>query len=72
MQQDKEPPPADWFPLIGLCASCRHVKVIQSAKGSKFVMCNLAKSDRRLNKYPSLPVIACFGYKQNSIALSGE
>lgn len=50
-------------PLIGLCAFCKHVKVIKSAKGSTFIMCNLAKMDTRLSKYPSLPVIECIGYE---------
>ncbi len=50
-------------PIIGLCANCRHVNVIKSAKGSFFVMCGLAKTDSRFEKYPLLPVFQCAGYR---------
>jgi hypothetical protein len=50
-------------PRIGLCAACQHVKVITSAKGSYFIMCELAKTDPRFSKYPLLPVLACSGYR---------
>jgi hypothetical protein len=50
-------------PYIGLCAACRHVKVIQSAKGSFFIMCGRAKTDPNFSKYPVLPVMRCAGYE---------
>ena len=46
----------------GLCATCRHLVVITSDRGSTFVQCGLAKSDPRFVKYPRLPVIACAGH----------
>ncbi len=49
-------------PLIGLCSLCKHVKVIKSAKGSTFIMCELAKTDKRFSKYPPLPVLHCVGF----------
>jgi hypothetical protein len=52
--------------VIGLCAVCRHARVIKSAKGSTFTMCDLAKSDRRFSKYPPLPVIECVGFQKNN------
>lgn len=51
-------------PRVGLCAVCRHVRVIQSARGSTFLMCNLAKTDPRFAKYPALPVLRCSGFEQ--------
>ncbi|MCB0197843.1 MAG: hypothetical protein KDJ65_38215 [Anaerolineae bacterium] len=51
---------------IGLCATCQHVKVIKSSRGSMFIMCNLAKTDPRFSKYPPLPVINCIGYEPQS------
>ncbi|MFQ5613705.1 MAG: hypothetical protein ACE5H9_16395 [Anaerolineae bacterium] len=51
-------------PMVGLCATCKHVKVITSAKGSHFIMCALAKTDPRFRKYPQLPVIRCPGYEE--------
>jgi hypothetical protein len=46
----------------GLCARCVHARVVESAKGSTFVLCGLAASDSRFPKYPRLPVLQCVGY----------
>jgi molybdenum cofactor cytidylyltransferase len=48
---------------IGLCASCRHVHIVQSARGSTFYLCRLAESDPRFSRYPRLPVLRCAGYE---------
>jgi hypothetical protein len=48
---------------IGLCATCRHVETIVSARGSTFYLCRLALTDPDFPKYPTLPVIACEGYE---------
>jgi len=47
---------------VGLCASCSHVEVVQSSKGSTFYLCRLADVDPAFRKYPVLPVRACPGY----------
>jgi hypothetical protein len=54
----------DGSPMIdrGLCASCRHARVIRSDKGSTFCRCGLSDSDPHFPKYPRLPVRACSGY----------
>ncbi len=59
-------------PLIGLCVACRHVKVIKSSKGSFFIMCELAKTDKRFSKYPVLPVLYCPGFSQKHELEDGE
>ena len=46
----------------GLCASCRHLVVIKSDRGSTFVQCGLSKTDPRFARYPPLPVIVCGGH----------
>jgi hypothetical protein len=46
----------------GLCVTCAHVRQIESAKGSSFVLCTLSASDPRFPKYPRLPVLSCGGY----------
>ncbi len=51
-------------PLVGLCAVCKHVHIIKSAKGSFFLMCHMAKTDPRFEKYPVLPVLQCAGFEQ--------
>jgi hypothetical protein len=48
----------------GLCANCRHSRRVQSDRGSVFVMCELALTDRRFEKYPRLPVLVCAGYER--------
>jgi 3-isopropylmalate/(R)-2-methylmalate dehydratase large subunit len=46
----------------GLCETCRHARVVVSARGSRFVLCGLAAVDPRFPKYPRLPVVQCEGY----------
>ena len=48
---------------IGLCATCRHVETIVSARGSTFYLCRLSLTDVRFPKYPTLPVLTCEGYE---------
>jgi hypothetical protein len=47
----------------GLCATCVNVRLIESAKGSTFVLCTLSNTDHRFPKYPRLPVLSCSGYR---------
>lgn len=49
--------------LAGLCASCRHAREVVSGKGSRFVLCELSRTNRRFSRYPQLPVLACAGYE---------
>jgi hypothetical protein len=46
----------------GLCASCINMRVIETKRGSRFFMCELAQTDARFPKYPPLPVLSCSGY----------
>jgi predicted amidohydrolase len=58
-----------WRPIdpvpdqVGLCASCRHSRKVESSKGSVFYLCQRSQHDGRLSKYPRLPKLACFGYE---------
>ena len=58
-------PPADGLSMVGagLCASCRHQKLIRSGRGSVFSMCLRARTDPAYPKYPPLPVTACRGHE---------
>lgn len=47
----------------GLCARCIHQQQIPSPKGSLYVLCRLALSDKSFRKYPSLPVLHCPGFQ---------
>jgi hypothetical protein len=51
-------------PIVGLCATCKYVHLLKSAKGSFFLRCNLAKTDPRFQKYPVLPVLQCAGFER--------
>jgi len=46
----------------GLCATCRHPKLITSAKGGVFILCQAHQFSHKLPKYPPLPVTKCSGY----------
>lgn len=51
---------------VGLCASCKHVRIVRSERGTTFYLCNLAEADSRFEKYPRLPVLRCPGYERES------
>ena len=47
---------------VGLCFHCKHAKVIDSDRGSRFYLCQVSATDPRFPKYPRLPVVLCSGY----------
>jgi hypothetical protein len=47
-----------------LCPACAHVRLITSAKGSTFLLCELSMSDIRYTKYPPQPVVHCGGFEE--------
>ena len=47
---------------VGLCAACRHMRVIRSDRRMVFYLCALSAVDPRFPKYPRLPVLSCAGY----------
>jgi hypothetical protein len=51
---------------IGLCADCRFMRVVESARGSKFYLCERSTTDPTFPKYPRLPVLQCRGYEQKA------
>jgi hypothetical protein len=53
-------------PDVGLCFSCRYSSVIVSDRGSRFYLCERAKTDPRFRRYPPLPVVACIGYDEKA------
>lgn len=54
--------------FAGLCATCQYVQTVTSGRNSIFVLCGLAKTDKRFSKYPPLPMMACKGYVETSRA----
>jgi hypothetical protein len=59
------------MPSVGLCETCRHAREVVSGKGSRFVLCELSRTDRGFPRYPQLPVLACIGWEAAS-PLGGE
>jgi hypothetical protein len=49
--------------VAGLCATCRHARRVESAKGSVFWFCGRSADDPSFSKYPRLPVLRCEGYE---------
>ncbi len=37
--------------IQSLCETCAHTKEVVSAKGSRFLLCQLSQSERRFPKY---------------------
>ncbi len=52
----------------GLCATCRHARVIESKRGSRFLLCEKAAADDRFLRYPRLPVIECPGFAEVEVS----
>lgn len=51
------------IPPVGLCASCRHTRVVESRAGSRFYLCQRSRTDPAFPRYPRLPVLRCRGYE---------
>lgn len=53
-------------PLLGqsLCARCRHVKRVDSARGSTFLSCGRSRTEPDFPKYPPQPVARCTGFEE--------
>jgi hypothetical protein len=47
---------------VGLCETCRNVRIVETKRGSRFYLCELSEVDPRFPKYPRLPVLRCSGF----------
>ena len=48
----------------GLCARCKHVKLIHSDRGACFYQCSRALTDPIYPRYPVLPKRECPGFEE--------
>jgi hypothetical protein len=49
---------------VGLCRRCRFGRLVRSARGSEFWLCERSFSDpAHFRKYPPLPVLSCQGFE---------
>ncbi len=55
----------NWNTMIGsLCETCAVMREVIAPKGSRFLLCQLSKSDPAYLKYPPQPVVRCDGYQK--------
>ena len=47
----------------GLCAVCRHGRIVRSGRGTVFLLCRRSMTDRAYPKYPVVPVVRCHGFE---------
>lgn len=51
--------------MIGsLCETCSLMREVATPKGSRFLLCQLSKTDLAFPKYPPQPVVRCGGYQE--------
>jgi hypothetical protein len=54
-----------WNIMIrSLCETCALMREVITPKGSRFLLCQLSKSDPAYLKYPPQPVVRCDGYRE--------
>jgi hypothetical protein len=46
-----------------LCDTCASVREVITPKGSRFLLCQLSRTDPAFPKYPPQPVVRCEGYR---------
>jgi hypothetical protein len=54
-----------------LCETCAWMREIVTAKGSRFLLCQLSQTNPAYPKYPSQPVVRCDGYQQKEQTKEG-
>ena len=47
----------------GLCGACGYARLIRSATGSAFLLCERSSHDARYVRYPRLPMLDCPGFE---------
>lgn len=57
---------------VGLCATCRWVRIVTNRRGSLFYRCLRADTDARFKRYPPLPVLECPGYDRRDPPTEAE
>ncbi|MBW3661160.1 MAG: hypothetical protein KY397_05950 [Gemmatimonadetes bacterium] len=47
----------------GLCGRCAHARLVETPKGSRFLLCGRSRTDPTFPRYPRLPVETCRGFE---------
>ncbi|MCC6132658.1 MAG: hypothetical protein IT186_22250 [Acidobacteria bacterium] len=64
MSSPQESPDPSLILRAGLCAACRHAKLIPSPRRT-YVLCRRATGEPGLEKYPVLPVSTCWAFEED-------
>jgi hypothetical protein len=46
-----------------LCETCASMRQVLTPRGSRFLLCQLSRTDAAFPKYPPQPVVRCAGYR---------
>jgi hypothetical protein len=49
--------------MRSLCETCASLREVITPKGSRFLLCQLSRTDPIFPKYPPQPVVRCDGYQ---------
>lgn len=49
--------------MESLCERCAFLQVVLTPRGSRFLLCQLARTNRAFPKYPPQPTVHCDGYQ---------
>lgn len=63
-------PPVDH--PAGLCGLCRHCRVVESGRGSRFYLCRRSREDPAFPRYPPIPVVRCSGFERDGEDGAGD
>lgn len=63
-REPREPSPPRTSAREGLCPHCHHVRVVTSAKGAVFYLCERSKLEPRFARYPAQPRMECAGFER--------
>ncbi len=50
--------------MRSLCETCVRVREVITPKGSRFLLCQLSRTDPAYTKYPPQPVVRCDGHER--------
>ena len=49
--------------MRSLCETCARVREVITPRGSRFLLCQLSRTDPAFPKYPPQPMVRCDGYQ---------
>jgi hypothetical protein len=59
-------------PDVGLCATCRFVRLVPSVRNATYYRCGRSDDDQSYPRFPRLPVVSCAGYERRAIEASAD